>query len=107
MKLDKTKFGYLGFLGLLSVLSLINYWLLAFLGFLALFALLKGDERIDRNVNQAGRNAFAYDTVIATANLSYLSLSKNYVAVPLFAVLLMEAVTVFGLSFAYYTTKGQ
>jgi hypothetical protein len=94
----KNKLGYLGFLGLIGLLWISrpaagNYWFLGFLGFFGFFGMLRGrgnDERIDRNINRACRNAFAFDTVVAAFSIAYVASSKAFNAMPLFVVLLSQ-----------------
>ena len=107
----KNDLGYLGFLGLLGLLGPLtgDYWLLGFLGFFGFFGMLRGsgnDERNDRNIGRACRNAFAFDTIVATFSMAYVASSKAFDAMPLFAALLSQGVTIFGLSYTYYSGKG-
>jgi hypothetical protein len=107
----KNNLGYLGFLGLLGLVGPLtgDYWLLGFFGFFGFFGMLKksgNDERNDRNINRACRNAFAFDTVVATVAYAYVASSKAFDAMPLFVALLSQGLLIFGLSYMYYTGKG-
>jgi hypothetical protein len=110
-KTERNNLGYLGFLGLLGLLGpLTNYWLLGFFGFFGFFGMLKesgNDERNDRNINRACRNAFAFYVVIATISMVYLISTTTFDAMPLFVALLSQGVTIFGLSYTYYAKKGE
>jgi hypothetical protein len=106
----RNNLGYLGFLGSLGLLgpTVGNYWLLGFLGFFGFFGMLRrsgNDERNDRNINRACRNAFAFDTIVATLSMTYVASSKAFDAMPLFAALLSQGVLIFGLSYTYYNGK--
>ena len=72
----KNKLGYLGFLGLTGLLGFASFWLFSFFSFFILFVFLKTDERIDRNIGLASRNAFIFDTIIATFLIAYIASSK-------------------------------
>jgi hypothetical protein len=107
----RNSLGYLGFLGLLGLLGPItgDFWLLGFLGFFGFFGMLRrsgNDERNDRNIDRACRNAFAFDTIVATLSMAYVASSKAFDAMPLFAALLSQGILVFGLSYTYYNGKG-
>ena len=107
----KNNLGYLGFLGLLGLLGPItgDYWLIGFSGFFGFFGMLKesgNDERTERNINRACRNAFAFDTVVATFSYAYVASSMTFAAMPLFVALLSQGILIFGLSYTYYTGKG-
>lgn len=102
----KNNFGYLGLVGLTGLLGFANFWLFSFFSFFALFAFLKGDERIDRNIGHATRNAFVFDTIVAIFSIAYVASSKTFDAMPLFAALLSQGLTIFGLSYWFYAEKG-
>jgi hypothetical protein len=102
----KNNIGYLGLLGLTGLLGFVNFWLFSFFSFFALFAFLKGDERVDKNIALATRNAFIFDTMIATFSMAYVASSKTFDAMPLFAALLSQGLTIFGLSYWFYAEKG-
>ena len=106
----RNNLGFLGFLGLLGLLGPYtgNFWLLGFLGFFGFFGMLRksgNDERNDRNINRACRNAFAFDTVVATFSMAYVASSRTFDAMPLFAALQSQGILIFGLSYTYYTGK--
>ena len=107
----KNKLGYLGFLGLLGLLGPLtgDYWLIGFFGFFGFFGLLResgNDERNDININRSCRNAFFFDTIIATIAYAYVASSMTFSAMPLFTALLSQGITIFGLSYTYYARKG-
>jgi hypothetical protein len=102
----KNNLGYLGFLGLTGLLGFANFWLFSFFSFFMLFVFLRGDERIDRNIGRASRNAFVFDTIVATFSIAYVASSKSFDAMPLFAALLSQGLTIFCLSYWYYAGKG-
>jgi archaellum biogenesis protein FlaJ (TadC family) len=64
------------------------------------------DERTDRNINRACRNAFALGTIVATFSIAYVQLSKAFGAMPPLLALLSQGVLIFGLSYMYYDRKG-
>jgi hypothetical protein len=64
------------------------------------------DERNDRNINRSCRNDFAFDTTVATFAYAYVASSMTFSAMPLFVALLSQGILVFGLSYTYYTQKG-
>ncbi|XES75998.1 MAG: DUF3796 domain-containing protein [Candidatus Bathyarchaeia archaeon] len=109
----KNKLGYIGILGLIGLLGITgNNGLFGFFGFFGFFAMLKGkgnDERINRNIDHSCKNAFAYDTIIASALIAYVGLSKTFDPTPisLFIAALALGTGVFGLSYYYYDTKGE
>ena len=103
MKMNKI--GYLGFLGFTGLFGILNYWLFFFFSFFTLFAFLKSDERIERNIGCATRNTFVFDTIIATFALVYTSTSTTFEAMPAFAALLSQGLTIFSLSYWYYNQK--
>ena len=107
----KNDLGYLGLLGLIGLYGLVNgnFWLLGFFGYFGFFAMLRGsgnDERNDRNINRACRNAFVFDTAVATVAYDYVASSKAFDAMPLFVALLSQGLLIFGLSYTYYHGKG-
>ena len=66
------------------------------------------DERTDRNINRACRNAFAFDTIVATFSIAYVALSNAFEAMPVLLALLSQGVKlIFGLSYTYYDRKGE
>jgi hypothetical protein len=106
----KNKLGYLGLLGLLGLLGIAgNTGFFGFFGAFGFFAMLKNssDERIDRNIDRASRNAFVFDIIVSSSLLSYVALSETLDALPVFIVALFQGIVVFGLSFYYYGSKGE
>jgi hypothetical protein len=101
----KNKLGYLGFLGFIGLLGLVNSWMFAFFSFCTLFVFLRGDERIDRNIGRACRNAFVFDTTVITFSMVYIMLSKVFEAMPVFVAALSQGLTIFSLSYWYYSQK--
>jgi hypothetical protein len=105
--MKRNKLGYLGLIGLTGLLGIINAWLFSFFSFFTLFVFLKGDERIDRNIGRACRNAFIFDTIVITISMAYVTSSKIFDAMPLFVALLSQGLTIFSLSYWYYHQKGE
>jgi len=84
--------------------------LLGFFGFFGFFGILRksgNDERNDKNINRACRNSFAYYVVIAAVSMVYLVSTSVFDAMPLFVALLSQGVTIFGISYTFYTNKGE
>jgi hypothetical protein len=104
--MKRNNLGYLGFLGLTGLLGFANFWLFSFFSFFMLFVFLKGDERIDRNIGRASKDAFVFDTIVATLSIAYVASSKTFDAMPLFAALLSQGLTIFSLSYRHYSEKG-
>ncbi|MCW4018327.1 MAG: DUF3796 domain-containing protein [Candidatus Bathyarchaeota archaeon] len=96
------KLGYLGLLGLTGLIGFIDPWMFAFFSFFTLFVFLKSDERIEQNIGRASRNAFIYYTIIATATMAYILTVQTYNAMPAFAALLSQGLTVFTVSYWLY-----
>jgi len=106
----KNKLGYLGFLGLMGLLGLVtgNFGFYGFFGFFGFFSMLRGsgsDERIDRNIERACRNAFTFDTVMAAFSLAYIASFKAVDAWPLALIIPFVGIMLFGLSYIYYDKK--
>jgi uncharacterized membrane protein len=66
----------------------------------------KDDERIQRNIDRAGKNAFAFDTAIAAVILAYIAGFNAVDAWPLAVTCPFLGIVVFGLSYIYYDRKG-
>jgi hypothetical protein len=106
----RNNLGYLGFLGLLGLLGLVteNFGSYGFFGYFGFFAMLKSsgsDERIDRNINRACGNAFAFTTIVSTISVAYAASTKAFDTWPLFLFLQSLGVLIFGLSYTYYNGK--
>ena len=101
----KNKLGYLGFLGFTGLLGFVNFWLFSFFCFCTLFVFLRGDERIERNIGRACRNAFVFNTIVVTFSLAYITLSEAFGAAPLFVAVLSQGLTIFSVSYWYYNQK--
>jgi hypothetical protein len=105
--MKRNNLGYLGLLGLTGLLGFINPGLFSLFSFFTLFVFsLKSDERIDKHIGQASRNAFIYDTIITIIALTYIVTSKTFEASPIFPILLTQGLTIFSVSYAYYQQNG-
>lgn len=105
MKTNKR--GYLGMLGIAGLIGILNPWLFSLFSFFTFFVFFKSDERTDQNIGRASRNAFIYDTIIATLTMAYILTSQPFEAMPLFAALLFQGTTIFTLSYWLYQEKGE
>jgi len=101
------KISYLGLLGLTGLLGLYNVWLFTLFNLFTLFIFIKADERLEKNVGLASRNAFLFYAIIPTVLFASLIVTKTYDALPLFFVALSQGVTIFSISYAYYTQRGE
>jgi hypothetical protein len=104
--------GYLGLLGLLGLLGAVGggagfFGFFGFFGFLSLLRGRGGDERLDRKLNCASRNAFLF-TVVASACFAACMavLQATQVYESAFLVLFAGSALTFGASFAYYNERG-
>ena len=102
----KNKLWYLGFLSLVSLLYFVEYktafiW---FLGFVAYFSLFKvSDERLEKNVGGATRNAFLFTIFFGVATLAYIYLTENMTLFgPAFAIMIGGNLLICLLSLFYY-----
>jgi hypothetical protein len=101
------KIGYLGILGLTGLLGFINPGLFSLFSFFTLFVFtIKADERIEKHIGQASRNAFIYDTIITIIALTYIVTSKTIAATPIYPILLTQGRPIFSVSYAYYQQNG-
>lgn len=107
----KNMLWYLGFLSVLSLLYFVEgkIGFLGFLGFLPYFSIYKmGDERIEKNVGRATRNAFMYTVFVGSSTLAYGYLTKNTeILFPAFILLFGGALIVCLLSLFYYDRTGR
>ena len=73
--MHRNPMGYLGLLGFIGLLGFVtgNYGLCAFFSFsiFGLFLVRGTDERIDRNLSRACRNAFMFTLIDLTLTLAY------------------------------------
>jgi hypothetical protein len=108
----KSKTVYLGLLGFLGLLGLFtgNYGLYGFFGFFGFFSPLGGrgsDERVERNVNRACRNAFVFDLGVSALFIVYIATSRVIEAfAPAFAIIFAGSLILFTASFIYYDRRG-
>lgn len=65
------------------------------------------DERIDKNIDRASRNAFVFNIIVSSFLLAYAALSKIFDALLVLLVALFQGIVVFGLSFNYCDRKGE
>ena len=102
---------YLGFLSLLSLLYFIEgkAGFLGFLGFMPYFSIYKmDDERMERNIGMATRNAFVYTIFFGSVTVAYGYITKNIeIFPPAFVVLFGGALLVCLLSLYYYDKIGR
>lgn len=104
--------GYLGLLGFMGVLGLVTRHpgFYGFFGFFGLFSALWGrgtDERVDRNINMACRNAFIFFIIALALFISYMATLQDLEVVPLaFTVLFAGSLILFVGSFIYYNERG-
>jgi len=108
--LRKNKLGYLSLLGLIGLLGLVtgNFGFYGFFGFFGFISMLRGkgsDERIERNIGRACRNAFAFDTVMAAFFVAYIASFKAVDLWPLALTFPFFGIVLFGLCYAYYDGK--
>jgi hypothetical protein len=97
---------YLGFLSLLSLLYFVEgkIGFLGFLGFIPYFSIYKmSDERMEKNIGKATKNAFMYTIYFGSVTIAYGYLTKNVeLLVPAFVVLFGGALIICLLSLFYY-----
>ena len=96
--------GFLGFLGLLGIFTS-NLGFLGFLGFFSFFSFRKilNDERLESNVNKAGRNAFIISLpvfVISTVIAVFMKDISVYVYA--FIVTVVLQISAFSFSLRIY-----
>ena len=97
---------YLGFLSVLSLLYFIEgkAGFLGFLGFMSYFSIYKmDDERMEKNIGLATRNAFVYTIFFGSVVVAYGYITKNIGIFPLaFVILFGGALLICLLSLYYY-----
>ena len=110
--MSKNLVGYLGYLGFMGLLGLVtgNPGFYGFFGFFGLFCALWGrgtDERVDRNINRACRNAFIFFIIVSALFISYMATLQVVEIVPLvFSVLFAGSLILFVGSYIYYNERG-
>ena len=97
----------LGLIGLSGLLGLYNTYLFTLFSFFILFIFLKEDERIEKNIGLASRNALLTYVLLSTIILLFTAIAKTYDALPVLATLLSQGVLIFGISYIYYNKKGE
>jgi len=100
--------GFLGFLGLLGILTS-NLGFLGFLGFFSFFSFRKiiNDERLERNVNRSGRNAFILSIPVFVISTVLAALMKDIsIYIYAFIVTVVLQISAFSLSLHIYE-KGE
>jgi len=107
----KNKIGYLGALGFLGLLGLItgNLGFYGFFGFFAFFSAFEGrgsDERVEKNINRACRNAFIFATMTSALSLAYITAFRAVDVWPLALSFPIIAVMLFAIFYVYYDRKG-
>ncbi|MCL1976569.1 MAG: DUF3796 domain-containing protein [Candidatus Bathyarchaeota archaeon] len=105
--MKKNKLSYLGLLGLTGLLGLYNPLLFSLFTLFTLFIFIEADERIEKNVGLASRNAFLFYSIFSTILLAYFIVTKTYDALPILFVTLCQGVTIFSVSYAYYNRRGE
>jgi len=110
MNMRKNKIGYFGVLGFLGLLGLTgNLGFYGFFGFFAFFSAFEGkgsDERVERNINRACRNAFIFITITSALSLAYIAAFKTVEAWPLALSLPLIAIILFAIFYIYYDRRG-
>ena len=99
---------YLGFLSILSLLYFIEgkAGFLGFLGFMPYFSIYKmDDERMERNIGMATRNAFVYTIFFGSVVVAYGYITKNIEIFPSAFVLLFGGALLISLLSLYYYDK--
>jgi len=110
--MSKSVVGYLGLLGPLGLLGLLtgNTGFYGFFGFFGFLSALWGrgtDERVERNVDKACRNAFLFATVASAFFIASIAMFRVLEAFPLaFSVLFTGSMLMFVASFIYYDGHG-
>lgn len=100
--------GFLGFLGLLGVFTS-NIGFLGFFGFFSFFSYKKilNDERLESNINKAGRNAFAVSMpVFVLATILVVLLKDMAVYVYAFVASVVLQIFTFSISLKMYERNG-
>lgn len=108
----KNMLWYLVFLSLLSLLYFQNYdsGFLLFLSFILFFFTYraKKDERIDKNISRATRNAFLYVMISSALLIIYINLERNFALYQwAFARVIAGTLGFFVLSFLHYDYSGR
>jgi hypothetical protein len=98
---------YLGFLGFLGLLGLFtsNLGFMGFFGFFSFFAFGKvlNDERLERNVNKSGRNAFIVSMPVFVISTIIVAILKDIsVYVYAFIVTVVLQISTFSISLNLY-----
>ena len=110
--MPRNKVGYLGLLGFLGLLGLVtgNLGFYGFFGFFGFLSALWGrgtDERVDKNVNKACRNAFVFVVIASASSITYIATLRAVEAFSLaFSVLFAGSIILFVASFIYYNERG-
>ncbi len=110
MKLNLVNYlGLFGFLGLLGFITgnIGFYGFFGFFGFLSILGGTGSDERIDKNINRACRNAYVVITITMVGTLVYVVSFNAIQLFPLaFALLFIASVVTFVVSFIAYDRRG-
>ncbi len=108
----RNNMGYLGLIGFLGLLGLItgNSGFYGFFGAFGFFGALGGkgsDERVERNINRACRNAFVFNAMTSSFSLAYAGVFKAVESYPLLlAIPFVGSMLLFALSYIYYDKRG-
>jgi hypothetical protein len=108
----KNTLWYLGFLSFLSLLYFENHdpGFLLFLSFILFFFtyLAKKDERIDKNIGRATRNAFLYTMISSAVSIVYINLQGDFSLYQwAFACVIAGTLGICVVSFLYYDSSGR
>ena len=96
--------GFLGFLGLFGIFTS-NIGFLGFFGFFSFFAYKKilSDERLEININKAGRNAFVVSIpVFALSTILVVLLKDISIYIYAFVVSVVLQLSTFSISLTMY-----
>jgi len=108
----RNNIGYLGLLGLLGILGFItgNSGFYGFFGFFGFFGAIGGrgsDERVEKNINRACRNAFVFIIVASSISLAYAGSFNDVESYPLLlAIPFAGSMLLFALSYIHYDRRG-
>ncbi|MDR2202800.1 MAG: hypothetical protein LBE76_00535 [Nitrososphaerota archaeon] len=94
-------------MGLTGLLGLYNNYLFTLFTFCVLFIFFENDERSEKNIGLASRNALLFYTMFSTIILIFTAITETYDILPILIVLLSQGVTIFGVSYAYYNRRGE
>ncbi len=100
--------GFLGFLGFLGIFTS-NLGFLGFFGFFSFFSYRKilSDERLEENVDKAGKNAFVVSIpVFALSTILVVLLKDLSIYIYAFVVSIVLQLSTFSISLRVYERRG-